>query len=80
MHSSNSSACLSTDSSTVTAKDGRAVFIGSFCAPVSSIALSFTTQSKVSSSMVGGPTTTTFDVTGMQEKLVSWLTCANRYR
>nr|XP_022343862.1 uncharacterized protein LOC111136960 isoform X1 [Crassostrea virginica]XP_022343863.1 uncharacterized protein LOC111136960 isoform X1 [Crassostrea virginica]XP_022343864.1 uncharacterized protein LOC111136960 isoform X1 [Crassostrea virginica] len=63
VHSSNSSACLSTDSSTVTAKDGRAVFIGSFCAPVSSIALSFTTQSKVSSSMVGGPTTTTFDVT-----------------
>ncbi|XP_062590947.1 uncharacterized protein LOC134252475 [Saccostrea cucullata] len=60
---SDNSACLSTDSATLVAKDGRAIFVGSFCAPLSNVSLSFSTTSAISANLVTSGSTATFEVT-----------------
>ncbi|XP_062598615.1 uncharacterized protein LOC134260046, partial [Saccostrea cucullata] len=60
---SDNSACLSTDSATLVAKDGRAIFVGSFCAPISNVSLSFSTTSAISANLVTSGSTATFEVT-----------------
>lgn len=57
--------CLSNDSATVQAKDGRAVYIGSICGTFEQVKLTFMAKSAITGTPKLSPTTAAFDVTGI---------------
>lgn len=59
----NSTVCLSNDSATVQAKDGRAVYIGSICGTFQQVKLTFMAKSTITGTPKLSPTTAAFDVT-----------------